>query len=306
PICAPHGFRSGGDRSRRRQGRTRQAARRPSLHRQQGSRSGRGPEGPRWRGTHRQYGVDFQCGCAGRCRIEGRRHAHRLGRRGRQDRGFRDGPDLQERDGKRLTDRTAIDGRRDAEVQRSHARSADDRDHAARTRSGCLSPHDERGRALSHSPHDGRLNMTDSLSSNPYEPIFTAQQALFRTGATRAREWRLDQLARMERMVSENEPELQDAVKSDFKTASQEYVFETQAAIGEVAFQRSQLDDSLSSHAFAALGLEEVAYVKPTAPHDELGYAIYAADGTRLAVVEDRRVALAMIRRHDLEPTSLH
>jgi hypothetical protein len=61
--------------------------------------------------------------------------------------------------------------------------------------------------------------MTDALSSNPYEPIFTAQKALFRTGATRAREWRLDQLARMERMVSENEAELQDAVKSDFKTA---------------------------------------------------------------------------------------
>lgn len=85
--------------------------------------------------------------------------------------------------------------------------------------------------------------MADTLSSNPYEPIFTAQKALFRTGATRAREWRLDQLARMERMVSENEAELQDAVKSDFKTASQEYVFETRAAIGEVDFQRSQLDD---------------------------------------------------------------
>src|SRR6516225_5368196 len=96
---------------------------------------------------------------------------------------------------------------------------------------------------LSSKPHDGTANMADTLSCNPYEPIFTAQKALFRTGATRAREWRLDQLARMERMVSENEAELQDAVKSDFKTASEEYVFETQTAIGEVAFQRSQLDD---------------------------------------------------------------
>src|SRR6516162_5149694 len=95
---------------------------------------------------------------------------------------------------------------------------------------------------LSSNPHDGTVNMADPLPSNPYEPIFTAQKALFRTGATRAREW-LDQLARMERMVSENEAELQDAVKSDFKTASEEYVFETQTAIGEVAFQRSRLDD---------------------------------------------------------------
>ena len=96
---------------------------------------------------------------------------------------------------------------------------------------------------LSSNPQDGTVNRADPLPSNPYEPIFTAQKALFRTGATRAREWRLDQLARVERMVSENEAELQDAVKSDFKTASEEYVFETQTAIGEVAFQRSQLDD---------------------------------------------------------------
>jgi acyl-CoA reductase-like NAD-dependent aldehyde dehydrogenase len=85
--------------------------------------------------------------------------------------------------------------------------------------------------------------MTDTLASNPYERIFTVQKALFRTGATRAREWRLDPLARMKRMVRENEAELQDAVKSDFKTASQEHVFETRAAIGEVAFQRGQLND---------------------------------------------------------------
>ena len=56
--------------------------------------------------------------------------------------------------------------------------------------------------------------MADTLSSNPYEPIFSAQKAFFRTGATRTRKWRLDQLARMERMVSANEAELQDAVKS--------------------------------------------------------------------------------------------
>ena len=111
--------------------------------------------------------------------------------------------------------------------------------------------------------------MTDTLSSNPYEPIFTAQKALFRTGATRAREWRLDQLARMERMVSENETELQDAVESDFKTASEEYVFETQAAIGEVAFQRSQLDDWMKPveapvpNPLAATGHRAVIYRDP-------------------------------------------
>jgi len=111
--------------------------------------------------------------------------------------------------------------------------------------------------------------MTDAASSNPYEPIFRAQKKLFRTGATRTREWRLDQLARMERMVSENEAELQDAVKSDFKTASQEYVFETRAALGEVAFQRSQLDEWMKPveaplpNALAATGHRAVVYRDP-------------------------------------------
>jgi hypothetical protein len=62
----------------------------------------------------------------------------------------------------------------------------------------------------------------------------------------------------------------------------------------------------LSSNAFAALGLDEVAYVKATVRNAKLRYAIHAADGTRLAVVADRCAALATIRRHDLEPTSLH
>ena len=105
--------------------------------------------------------------------------------------------------------------------------------------------------------------------TNPYEPIFAAQKALFRTGATRTREWRLDQLARMERMVTENEAELQAAVKSDFKTAPQEYVFETQTAIGEVALQRSQLDDWMKPveaavpNALAATGHRAMIYRDP-------------------------------------------
>jgi hypothetical protein len=63
---------------------------------------------------------------------------------------------------------------------------------------------------------------------------------------------------------------------------------------------------SLSPRAFRALGIEEIAYVKPIVESTGPTYAIHAADGTRLAVVADRLVAFAMIRRHDLEPASLH
>jgi hypothetical protein len=47
----------------------------------------------------------------------------------------------------------------------------------------------------------------------------------------------------MARVVGENGAALQRAVAQDFKTASQEYIFETQACLGEVAFQKSQLKD---------------------------------------------------------------
>ena len=63
---------------------------------------------------------------------------------------------------------------------------------------------------------------------------------------------------------------------------------------------------SLSERAFKALGIEEIAYVKPIVDGTGTTCAIHAADGTRLAVVADRQVAFAMIRRNDLEPASLH
>jgi aldehyde dehydrogenase (NAD+) len=38
------------------------------------------------------------------------------------------------------------------------------------------------------------------------------------------------------RLVAENEALLQKAIAQDFKTASQEQIFETRACLGEVAF----------------------------------------------------------------------
>lgn len=63
---------------------------------------------------------------------------------------------------------------------------------------------------------------------------------------------------------------------------------------------------SLSPRAFKVLGIQQIAYVKPIIEGTGSTYEIHAADGTRLAVVEDLLVAFAMIRRHDLEPASLH
>src|SRR5437667_8940516 len=78
---------------------------------------------------------------------------------------------------------------------------------------------------------------------NRFQDIFDAQKALFASGVTRSYEWRVDQLDRMARMIRENERRFQGAMAEDFKTASQEYIFETQASAGETQVQKSQLKE---------------------------------------------------------------
>ena len=76
---------------------------------------------------------------------------------------------------------------------------------------------------------------------NPFQTLFDAQKSYFASGVTRSYGWRMEQLDRMANLLVENEAALQEAVAADFKTASQEYAFETVASIGETQFQKSQL-----------------------------------------------------------------
>ena len=78
---------------------------------------------------------------------------------------------------------------------------------------------------------------------NPFQDLFDAQKAYFATNVTRTYEWRVEQLDRMGRMIRENEVALQNAIARDFKTASQEYIFETFTSIGEAEFQKGQLKE---------------------------------------------------------------
>ena len=78
---------------------------------------------------------------------------------------------------------------------------------------------------------------------NQLQKIFDAQKALFASGDTRSYEWRVDQLDRMARMIKENEARFQQAMAKEFKTASQEYIFETAASAGESEVQKSQLKE---------------------------------------------------------------
>src|SRR5215470_6451546 len=104
---------------------------------------------------------------------------------------------------------------------------------------------------------------------NSFQSLFDSQKNLFATGTTRSYAWRIEQLDRMARLLSDNETALQRAVGQDFKTATQEQAFETLGCIGEVAFQKSQLKEWMAPvkapvpKALAATGHRGVIYRDP-------------------------------------------
>jgi aldehyde dehydrogenase (NAD+) len=74
-----------------------------------------------------------------------------------------------------------------------------------------------------------------------FRELLDRQKTYFDSDVTKSYEWRIDQLARMERMLKENTEALHEAMQKDFKTASSEYVFEVLAPLGTIGSTRSQL-----------------------------------------------------------------
>ena len=80
----------------------------------------------------------------------------------------------------------------------------------------------------------------------------------------------------------------------------------------------------LTTEAFAALGAPDLVYIRPVQAKDVLGatpveaaqgfevapdqtlYAVYRADGARLAILSDRPSAVAAALAHELAPVSVH
>ena len=86
----------------------------------------------------------------------------------------------------------------------------------------------------------------DSIPFTPWASIgelFRKQKAYFDTDATKTFEWRVDQLDRLIRMLKENFKRFADASSRDFKTASQENVFEASAPIATAEYAKSQLKE---------------------------------------------------------------
>lgn len=57
---------------------------------------------------------------------------------------------------------------------------------------------------------------------------------------------------------------------------------------------------------FAALGAHEMAFVKQVVTESGRQFAVHAADGSPLAVVESRELATAICLQNDLEAVSVH
>jgi hypothetical protein len=62
----------------------------------------------------------------------------------------------------------------------------------------------------------------------------------------------------------------------------------------------------LSADQFTALGLSQLAYVKPVMHNGARAFAIHGADGTPMAVAGDEDVALAAIVQHEMVPARVH
>jgi len=62
----------------------------------------------------------------------------------------------------------------------------------------------------------------------------------------------------------------------------------------------------LSAEDFAALGVQQVAYVKPVDREGATLFEVHAADGTAVALMESFDVALAAVRQHGLDAQRVH
>src|SRR5262245_30252643 len=78
-------------------------------------------------------------------------------------------------------------------------------------------------------------------TASRFSDLIDRQRAYFNTNITKSYEWRIDQLDRLSRMLSENMDALSEAVGRDFKTAVSEKIFEVAAPLGLIEATKAQL-----------------------------------------------------------------
>lgn len=61
----------------------------------------------------------------------------------------------------------------------------------------------------------------------------------------------------------------------------------------------------LTSQAFLTLGVNQIAYVRSVSVNGQTAYALHAADGSALTVIDSLDGAIMAARQNDLEPVTL-
>jgi len=76
---------------------------------------------------------------------------------------------------------------------------------------------------------------------NQFQTLFDDHKNYFNTNITKSYQWRIEQLDRLARLLTENQQALRTAICEDFKTASEENLFEVSAPLGIIEAVKSQL-----------------------------------------------------------------
>lgn len=63
---------------------------------------------------------------------------------------------------------------------------------------------------------------------------------------------------------------------------------------------------NMTADAFALLGTQEVVYIKPVNRNGVSGFAVHAANGEELAILESREAAFEAAVENDMTPTQIH
>jgi hypothetical protein len=72
--------------------------------------------------------------------------------------------------------------------------------------------------------------------------------------------------------------------------------------------KRSEINDdaAMTAQTLAALGLNELAFLKPVVEDGKPAYGIFSANGIAIGVAPDRDTAAAATIQHDMVPVSVH
>jgi len=79
------------------------------------------------------------------------------------------------------------------------------------------------------------------MNNNKYQSIFNEQKESFFTDETRTYEWRIDQLSRLEKMLTENQEAFCQALKTDFNKPPFEQLFEITVPLGNIKYYKENL-----------------------------------------------------------------